>query len=56
MEGLSVGAYGTYGAYVWSCFALTAIVLMICEWRVRVRQRRIYRDIEVQIKALEGGQ
>ena len=56
MEELSVGAYGTYGVYVWSCFALTAIVLIICEWRVRLRQRRVYRDIEVRIKALEGEQ
>jgi len=53
MEGLSMGSYGSY---VWACFALTAVVLVICEWRLRLRQRRVYRDIEVRIKALEGDQ
>jgi heme exporter protein CcmD len=43
---------GGYGAYVWTCFALAAVVLVICEWRGRLRHRRVYRDIEVRIKAL----
>ncbi len=43
---------GAYGAYVWGCFALTAIVFVICEWRARRRQRQVYRDIEVRVKAL----
>ncbi|MDX1500278.1 MAG: heme exporter protein CcmD [Woeseiaceae bacterium] len=45
-------AMGDYGAYVWSCFALTAIVVVLVEWRARLRHRRVYRDIEVRIKAL----
>ncbi len=45
-------AMGGYGAYVWSCFALTAIVVIICEWRARSRHRQVYRDIEVRVKAL----
>lgn len=45
-------AMGDYGAYVWSCFALTAIVVGIIEWRARMRHRKVYRDIEVRIKAL----
>lgn len=49
MQGLSMGGYG---AYVWTCFILTAVVLVICEWRARLLQRRVYRDIEVRIKAL----
>jgi len=49
MEALSMGGYG---AYVWTCFALAAGVFVICEWRARLRQRRVYRDIEVRIKAL----
>ena len=44
---------GGYGAYVWSCFALTAAVLIVNEWRIRARHRRIYREIEVRVKALE---
>ena len=43
---------GGYGAYVWSCFIMTAVVFVICEWRARLRLRRVYRDIEVRIKAL----
>ena len=44
---------GKYGAYVWTAFGLTAVVVLINEWRVRVRQSTVYRDIEVRIKALE---
>ena len=44
---------GEYGPYVWTCFALTALVLVICDWRARSRQRQVYREIEVRIKTLE---
>ena len=53
MEGM---AMESYGAYVWTCFGLTLAVLLINEWRVRARQATVYRDIEVRIKALEGGE
>ena len=49
MEGLAMGGYG---AYVWTCFILAGVVLVVCEWRARLRHRRVYRDIEVRIKAL----
>lgn len=49
---MSALAMGAYGSYVWSCFALTAAVLVICEWRARKRQKIVYRDIEVRVKAL----
>ena len=49
MDALGMGGYG---AYVWSSFLLGAAVLIICDWRARLRQRRVYRDIEVRIKAL----
>ncbi len=45
-------AMGDYGAYVWSCFGLTLIVMVLSDWRARARHRRVYRDIEVRIKAL----
>ncbi len=45
-------AMGGYGAYVWTCFGLTALVLIICEWRARLRHRRVFRNIEVRVKAL----
>lgn len=44
---------GDYGVYVWVCFGLTLAVVAGSEWRARVRHKRIYRDIEVRIKALE---
>ncbi len=46
-------AMGNYGAYVWSCFGLALIVTVFIEWRARVRHNRVYRDIEVRIRALE---
>jgi len=49
-------AMGEYGAYVWSCFALGAAVLIVCDWRARCRQKQVYRDIEVRIKALGEGE
>ena len=47
---------GDYGFYVWSCFGLTLLVIIITDWRSRVHHRQIYRDIEVRIKALEERQ
>jgi len=49
-------AMGNYGAYVWSCFALTLIVVLFSDWRSRTRHKQVYRDIEVRIKALEEHQ
>jgi heme exporter protein CcmD len=49
-------AMGNYGVYVWSCFGLTLVVVLFSDWRARLRQRRVYRDIEVRIKALEERQ
>ncbi len=46
-------AMGSYGAYVWTCFALTFAVLVYLDWSARARHKRVYRDIEVRIKALE---
>ena len=50
MDGLAMGGYG---AYVWSCFGLTLVIVIFSEWRARIRHRRVYRDIEVRLKALE---
>ena len=50
MDGLAMGGYG---AYVWSCFALTLVIVVFSDWRARLRQKRVYRDIEVRLKALE---
>ena len=53
MNSLSMGSYGVY---VWSCFALTLIVIVFSDWRARTRHNQVYRDIEVRIKALEDRQ
>ncbi|MDJ0749627.1 MAG: heme exporter protein CcmD [Woeseiaceae bacterium] len=50
MDGLAMGGYG---AYVWSCFGLTLLIIVFSEWRARIRHKRVYRDIEVRLKALE---
>jgi heme exporter protein CcmD len=47
-------AMGNYAGYVWTCFGMTLLVLIINEWRVWARHASVYRDIEVRIKALEG--
>ncbi len=49
MEGLEMGKYGIY---VWSCFGITFIVVLITDLMARQRHKRVYRDIEVRIKAL----
>jgi heme exporter protein CcmD len=49
-------AMGNYGIYVWSCFGLALVVVLFADWRARLRHKRVYRDIEVRIKALEDRQ
>jgi len=46
-------AMGKYGYFVWSCFALTFIVLLGNEWMARVRQKQVYKDVEVRLRAIE---
>ena len=47
MDGLAMGDYGA------SCYALTFVIVLFSDWRTRLRHKRIYRDIEVRLKALE---
>ena len=49
-------AMGKYGVYVWSSFGLALVVVLFADWRARLRHKRVYRDIEVRIKALEERQ
>lgn len=53
MDKLAMGGYGTY---VWSCFALTFMIVTLNEWSARRRHRSVLRDIEVRIKAIEERQ
>ena len=45
-------AMGGYGAYVWTSFGIVAFVMAFNEWRARAHHKRIYRDVEVRVKAL----
>ena len=45
---------GGYGGYVWSSFALTLIVLVLCIAQGRRRHRMICRDITLRLKAMEA--
>ena len=51
MEALQMGSYG---AYVWSSFALTGIVMLACVWQARSRQARVYKEIQTRLKAMES--
>ncbi len=53
MEMLSMDGYGLY---VWTSFGLTLAVFVINEWRARALHKRVYREIEVRVKALEDRQ
>ena len=47
-------AMGKYGAFVWSSFGLMLIVMITCVGQARARHRRVWRDIEIRLKATES--
>lgn len=47
-------AMGKYGAYVWSSFSLTLMVMVACVVQARSRQIKMYRQIETRLKAMES--
>ena len=47
-------AMGEYGAYVWSCFGLTLIVVLICVVQGRRRHKIIFNDVKTRIRAMES--
>ncbi|MGI9260876.1 MAG: heme exporter protein CcmD [Woeseiaceae bacterium] len=49
-----VMAMGGYGAYVWSSFGLTLIVLIICIVQGRSRHARVLHDVRTRIRAMES--
>jgi heme exporter protein CcmD len=49
-------AMGGYGAYVWSSFALTLIVVIICVVQVKRRHRQIFNDIKTRLRAMDTDQ
>jgi heme exporter protein D len=53
---MEVLAMGKYGAYVWSSFALMLIVMIVSVMQARVRHRRVYKEIESRLRAMESAQ
>lgn len=49
-------AMGKYGAYVWTSFALTLIVMVVCVWQARSRQARTFKQIATRLKAMESAE
>ena len=43
-------AMGNYGAYVWTCFILAALIVALNEWMARSRHRRVSREVEVRMR------
>ena len=48
MELLSMGGYG---AYVWTAYALTFGVIIICVAQGRRRHRRVWNDLRSRLRA-----
>jgi len=47
-------AMGGYGAYVWSSFGLTLIVLVVCMVQARRRHARVFNEVKTRINAMEA--
>ncbi len=47
-------AMGNYGAYVWSSFVLTLIVLVVCFVQSRQRHSKVLKDVKIRIRAMEA--
>ena len=45
---------GNYGAYVWSSFGLTLIVLVICVLQGKSRHKSVFNDVRRRIRAMES--
>ena len=46
-------AMGKYGAYVWSSFAITAIVLLVCVLQGRKRHKNVVNELRARIATME---
>ncbi len=47
---------GKYSAHVWSSFAITAVVIVICALQARRRHRNVIKDLEIRLRAMETDQ
>lgn len=46
-------AMGNYGLYVWSSYALTLIVILVCSVQASRRHRAVYNDIVRRLRRKE---
>lgn len=49
-------AMGGYGAYVWSSFGLTLIVVIICVVQVKRRHQQVLSDLRMRLRAMDADQ
>ena len=49
-------AMGDYGAYVWSSFGLTLMVVIICVVQVKRRHQQVFDDIGRRLHAMDMDQ
>lgn len=47
-------AMGDYGAYVWSCFGLTMIVLIVCTVQAKRLHKSIFNSVKTRLRAMES--
>ena len=47
-------AMGGYGAYVWSCFGLTLVVVVVCVVQGRRRHERVLENLRTRLVAMES--
>jgi heme exporter protein CcmD len=45
---MEILAMGKYGAYVWSSFGITAIVMIICVVQARRRHQHVLSDLKTR--------
>ena len=50
---MEILAMGKYGAYVWSSFAITAIVLLVCVLQGRKRHKNVVNELRTRIATME---
>lgn len=50
---MEVLAMGGYGSYVWGSFGLTLVVLVVTMLQAGSHHKKIYREIEQRLKAME---
>lgn len=51
---IEILAMGGYGAYVWSSFGLTLVVLLTCAAQGARRHRTVFNQLRARIRAMES--